>query len=129
MWKQDFELLKAQFCNNMAACYQKMGDLQKADVYNNWALKECPDYAKAMHRKCLILEEKGEYSTAAKIAEWCAQRFDHEEESETNQEVVPLFIELVDRCKPKLADEVSRREELLRAEANAEFDACWEEDD
>ena len=21
MWQQDFELLKAQFCNNMAACY------------------------------------------------------------------------------------------------------------
>ena len=27
LWLQDFELLKAQFCNNMAACYHKMGDL------------------------------------------------------------------------------------------------------
>ena len=27
MWLQDFELLKAQFCNNMSACYCKIGDL------------------------------------------------------------------------------------------------------
>ena len=56
MWLHEFELLKGIFCNNMAMCYQKMGDLKSADIYNNWALKECPDYAKALHRKCLILE-------------------------------------------------------------------------
>ena len=72
VWLHEFELLKGQFCNNMAACYQKMGDLNNADVYNTWALKECPDYAKALHRKCLILEEKGQYSQAYQVAEWCA---------------------------------------------------------
>ena len=85
MWLQDFELLKSQFCNNMAACYQKMGDLQSADIYNNWALKECPDYAKALHRKCLILEATGEYTQAVQVSEWCAKRFGHEDEPEDNK--------------------------------------------
>ena len=61
-----------------------MGDLHSADVYNNWALKECPDYAKALHRKCLILEANGEYSVCWKMADWCAQRFTHEDEDEDN---------------------------------------------
>ena len=85
MWLQDFELLKATFCNNMSASYCNMGDVQNADVYNNWALKECPDYAKALHRKCLIMEMKGEYSQAVKMADWCSERFSHEDEPESNQ--------------------------------------------
>ena len=68
----------------MAACYQKMGDLHNADIYNNWALKESPDYAKALHRKCLIHEAKGQYSLAYKMADWCAQRYTHEDEPEEN---------------------------------------------
>ena len=82
LWLQDFELLKSQFCNNMSACYCKMGDFTSADLYNNWALKECPDYARALHRKCIILEATGEYTQAVKIAEWCVQRFNHADESQ-----------------------------------------------
>ena len=85
MWLQDFELLKATFCNNMSACYCNMGDIQNADVYNNWALKECPDYAKALHRKCLIMEMKGDYAQCVKMADWCSERFSHEDEPESNQ--------------------------------------------
>ena len=48
-----------------------MGDFTTADLYNNWALKECPDYSRALHRKCIILEATGEFTQAVKIAEWC----------------------------------------------------------
>ena len=129
MWQQDFELLKAQFCNNMAVCYQKMGDLQNADIYNNWALKECPDYAKALHRKCCILEAQGEYTQAVKVSQWCAQRFAHEDEPEENQQTVPHFKEVAERCKPRIPIEKKQKNENLKAEADAEFDAVFEEDD
>ena len=102
MYLEDFEVLKAQFCNNMSACYQKMGDLDNADIYNNWALKECPEYAKALHRKCLILEAKGEYTQCVKVAEWCAQRFNHPDEPEENKNTVPHFTEVAERAKPRI---------------------------
>ena len=93
-------MLKAQFCNNMSACYQKMGDLKQADIYNNWALVECPDYAKANYRKCLIMEAKGQFTQACKMAEWCAEKFDGEDEIEENKNTGPHFRELVERCRP-----------------------------
>ena len=46
---------------------------------------ESPNYAKALHRKCLILEGKGEYTQAVSMAEWCAKKFDHPDEPEDNQ--------------------------------------------
>ena len=125
MWLQEFEKLKAIFCNNMAACYQKMGDLEQADSYNNWALKECPDYAKALHRKCMILEDKGEYTQAVKVAEWCSLRFGHEDEPEDNQQTVPHFRDLAQRCKERIPYEVNERNEKLKQEADAEFDAVF----
>ena len=115
-------MLKAQLCNNMSACYSKMGDIESADIYNNWALKECPDYAKALHRKCIILEDKGEFTQASKVAEWCAQRFDHEDECEDNRKTVAHFKELAGRCKLKIPYEVDQSRERLQAEADAEFD-------
>ena len=126
MWMQDYELLKAQFCNNMSACYSKLGDLKQADIFNNWALKECPDYAKALHRKCLILEDKGEFTQAVKVAEWCAQRFDHEDEPQDNRNTVRHFTEVAERCKPKIPLEVDMRTERLQEEADEEFSPAFE---
>ena len=128
MYKQDFERLKAQFCNNMAACYQKMGDIEQADTYNNWALVECPDYAKALHRKCLIHEAKREYTMAVKIAEFCAKRFDHEDEPEDNRQTVGPFNDLADRCRPRIPYEAKETQDRLKAEADAEFDEVFEKD-
>ncbi len=128
MWLQDFEKLKAIFCNNMATCYQKMGDIDKADEMNNWALKECPDYAKALHRKCLILEDKGEYSQACKVADWCSQRFGHEDECEENQQTVPHFAEVAARCKERMPIEAEEKYSRLKAEVDEEFDAVFEEE-
>ena len=43
--------------NNIAACFSHMpGQLAQAEYFNDMALMEDPDYAKAMLRKVLILE-------------------------------------------------------------------------
>ena len=58
---QDYQRLKAVLNNNISATYCKLSDYDRADKYNNLALMEDPEYAKAFHRKILILEETGKY--------------------------------------------------------------------
>jgi tetratricopeptide (TPR) repeat protein len=59
---QDLSRMKAMLYNNIATCFFHMGNLPKAEINNEMALVEEPDYAKALLRKVLILERKGEYS-------------------------------------------------------------------
>ena len=54
--------MKAMLYNNIATCHFHMGNLPKAELNNEMAVVEEPDYAKALLRKVLILERKGEYS-------------------------------------------------------------------
>jgi hypothetical protein len=61
------------------------------------ALSEDPDYAKALYRKVLIMEKKGEFTSGHSIAMFAITRFDHELEEEQNRETVPKFKELRDR--------------------------------
>jgi tetratricopeptide (TPR) repeat protein len=59
---QDLSRMKAMLYNNIATCFFHMGNLPKAEINNEMALVEEPDYAKALLRKVLILERKGENS-------------------------------------------------------------------
>ena len=68
MYHQDFARLKSTLYNNISTSYYHMNSLQKADAFNDLALMEDPDYAKALLRKVLILEKKGEYSQAHNLA-------------------------------------------------------------
>lgn len=60
--------MKAMLFNNIATCYYHLGQIDKADHMNDLALVEEPDYAKAMLRKVLILERRGDYAQAYSIA-------------------------------------------------------------
>ena len=65
---QDFTRLKAILYNNMSACYFNLEAWQKSEYFNDLALSEDPDYAKALYRNILILEQKGLYSRGAQMA-------------------------------------------------------------
>jgi hypothetical protein len=54
--------MKAMLYNNISTSYFHMNAIPKAEYFNELALVEEPDYAKALLRKVLILEKKGEYS-------------------------------------------------------------------
>ena len=58
---------------------------------------EDPDYAKALHRKVLILEKKGDYTNGHNIANFAVTRFDDDFEEEDNRKIVPLFKEAKER--------------------------------
>ena len=55
-----------------------------------------PDYAKALHRKVLILKKQYRYKNAFEICKFTINRFDNEYESEENQKVVPKLKELLE---------------------------------
>ena len=48
MFWQDFVRMKAVLNNKVAETYFKMGDCDRADLYNSTALIEDPDYFKAI---------------------------------------------------------------------------------
>ena len=54
--------MKSMLYNNLSTCYFHMNNLPQAELHNEYALMEEPDYAKAYLRKVCILEKKGEYS-------------------------------------------------------------------
>ena len=61
IYRQDFDYLSASICNNISTSYFYLNNLEKAEEYNDLALVEEPNYAKAMLRKVLIREKKGQY--------------------------------------------------------------------
>jgi hypothetical protein len=61
MFHQDFVRLKAILNNNISMCYFNMNQIPKSVQYNDHALMEDPDYAKALYRKVLILEKQGQF--------------------------------------------------------------------
>jgi tetratricopeptide (TPR) repeat protein len=94
--------MKAMLYNNISTCYFHMGNIDKSELNNEMALIEEPDYAKALLRKCMILERKGEYSQAVSIAEFAITRFDDEYEDERNRKIVPEFKEVVSRLSGRV---------------------------
>ncbi len=54
--------------NNISTCFFYLGNIPKAEYSNEMALVEEPDYAKALLRKILILERKGEFTQAKSMA-------------------------------------------------------------
>ena len=61
LYYQDFNRLRATLLNNIASCFFNEGFIDQSDKFNDKALMEDPDYARAHFRKCTILESRGEY--------------------------------------------------------------------
>ena len=68
IYMQDLSRMKAMLFNNISTCYFHLNSVTKAEYHNDLALMEDPDYAKALLRKVLILERKGEFEHAYSIA-------------------------------------------------------------
>ena len=74
MYIEDFRRVKAQFCNNIAACYLRQDDCARADIYVNMALVLDPYYAFTYLRKCEVLESIGENYLCVQYAESALKR-------------------------------------------------------
>lgn len=70
IYHQDFARMKAILYNNISTSYFHLQNLAKADAFNDMALMEDPDYARALLRKILILEKKGEYGAGHGLAKF-----------------------------------------------------------
>ena len=55
---QDLYRLKAILFNNISMCYYRWGKIDQADKFNDMAIMEDPDYARATYQKCKILESR-----------------------------------------------------------------------
>ncbi len=118
MYYQDFARLKAQFNNNISACYSLLKDFTQADIYNNAAIMEDPDYFDAYFRKCELYEDTCEYSLAVNMAEWILTKVGDDPAYEYICEQCELLIEEVE---PKIPDEDNDRREFLKAQMEKEL--------
>ncbi len=118
MFYQDFARLKAQFNNNISACYSLLKDFTQADIYNNAAIMEDPDYFDAYLRKCELYEDTCEYSMAVKMAEWILTKVGDDPEYDYLCEQCELLIEEVE-CK--IPDEEKDKSEFQKAQMELEL--------
>ena len=121
MYLQDFTRLKSVLFNNISTCYFHLNSIPKADQYNDMALMEDPDFAKALYRKCMILEKKGEFTNGHHIANFAIARFDSEFEEEENRKIVPKFVEMKERFKVKIPYETKTKTDNLEKEVEKEL--------
>ena len=56
MYYQEFSRLKSMLFNNISVCYFSMNNIPQSEKFNDMALMEDPDYAKALLRKIMISE-------------------------------------------------------------------------
>ena len=121
IYAQDLSRMKAMLYNNIATCLFHMNDLAKAELNNEMALIEEPDYAKALLRKVLILERKGEYSQAVSIAEFAVGRYDNEYEDDRNRKIIPEFKEVITRLSGKVDIASKQSRDEMKAEVYKEL--------
>ena len=111
MYHQDFNRLKATLLNNIASCFFNEGFIDQADKFNDRALMDDPDYARAHYRKCTILEHRGDYSQAISLAEYAISTYSNEYESDqANIKMVPKFEELLEQLENKVPYEKQDKE-------------------
>jgi tetratricopeptide (TPR) repeat protein len=122
MFRQEFARLLAALNNNVSACYCKLDDYERADYFNNIALMEDPEYAKAFHRKCILLEEQGRFTEAFNMANWGIIRFDNDYEEEENRKIVPRFKEMQSRCESQMPHEEKIRTEKVEEKIKKEIE-------
>ena len=96
IYYQDFCRLKAVLNNNVAASWFNLNNIDEADSFNNQALIEDPDYCKALHRKCLILQKQGQYSICAQMLTFFIKKYDHPDETEEARSLIPKMRELLE---------------------------------
>ena len=114
IFAQDLSRMKAMLLNNISTSFFHMeGKLTESEYFNDMALMEDPDYAKAMLRKVLILQKKGDYKEAHSIAGFAIMRFDDEYEDERNRKVVPELKEIRDQLQGKASLQKKKNDERL----------------
>ncbi len=106
---QDFCRVKSMLRNNIAVCYFNLNKMRECEKFNDMALMEDPDYGKALLRKCLILEKKGEFTQGHDISRFAISRFDDDFEDDNNRKLVPQFKEINQRLKPLIGTEKQRK--------------------
>lgn len=124
--------LKAVLNNNIATCYCRLKQYERADLYNNSALMEDPDYPKALQRKCEILFESGEYTHCSQMCEWAVQKFSGKDEKEETQALIPSLKELKDKAETEKPNEDKKKAEIAAQQdddEDDEFDEIFEDDD
>ena len=119
MYQQDFNRLKATLLNNIASSFFNEGYVDQADKFNDMALMEDPDYGRAHYRKCLILEQRGEYSQATALAEYAVSTYSNEYESDQgNVKMVPKFEELIENLEGRLP--LEQKDKLQKLQEDVE---------
>ena len=115
--------------NNISASFFHIeGKLSESEYFNDMALMEDPDYAKAMLRKVLILQKKGYYKEAHSIAGFAIMRFDDEYEDERNRKIVPELKAVRDQLEGKASIQKKKNDHRLQEEAEREMGFGKEDD-
>lgn len=82
---------------------------------------EDPDYAKALYRKILILEKKGEFTNAHNMANFAITRYDDELEDPDNRKQVQFFREAKDRLVGQIPFEKKIKSDKAEKEVESEI--------
>ena len=59
------------------------------------------------------------------MAEWGIQRFDDDLEVKENQDTIPAFKKLIERCRPLAGDENAKKANRMKEEAYQEIDSVF----
>ena len=119
MYYQDCLRLKSTLLNNVAACFFNQKKIKEAEQFNDLALIEDPGYAKAHHRKCLILEANGQLTSAISIAQAQISEYQSEFEfDESNKAMIPKFEAFIKKVKPNLYKETEQKQNNLQKEVD-----------
>eukprot|EP00347_Sterkiella_histriomuscorum_P013270 403365360 len=125
MYYQEFSRLKSMLFNNISVCYFNMNSIPKSEKFNDMALMEDPDYAKALIRKILIQENKGEFEGGYQMANYAVTRFDDDFEDEANRKMVPQFKELRDKLKDKINNTKQMSSKEKKVSENQQIDQMF----
>jgi len=123
---QDFARLKSQVCNNLSLCYCQLNDLEQADIWNNQALLEDPDYPKAIFRKCAILEMQGRFANAVEMVGWGLSLLGNEfvDQPEEEAKLKIPFEDLKERCLKLVDQESALNTQKLKRDVEEELLEC-----
>ena len=109
--------------NNLSSCFFNEGFLDQADKFNDMALTEDPDYAKAHYRKCTILAEKGDIKRAIMVANSAIKTYSNEMETDyANVKVVPMFRAFIQENEDKEEMAEEAKQERIEKEVEQELE-------
>ena len=128
MYLQDFSRLKATFLNNLSSCLFNKNQIDQADKFNDLALMEDPGYQRAHWRKCLILEQRGEFKAALNLAEATLEDLNSEYNTdEASKKIIPKLEELTQRLEIIKDQETEFKKQRMQKEVEEELGGAQED--